>query len=320
MRISLITTVKNEAGSADALIQAIRHQTRRPDEWVVVDGGSTDGTVEKFRREPSCKVLELNCNIADGRNQALAASSGDIVAITDAGCRPTPSWLERLVAPLQRGEADISTGETLPLIRSSFDIAQWVLLDQFAGPIPLRRERALSSRCLAFHRKICSEAPFPVWLDHGEDTWLISQWRRDGRKIVWVDAVVEWEMRPTWRNFLLQHFRYMRGDGRALMHTGRHLLRFAFYLGLIAMVCFSHGHGMMIVMVIALWIVYFGLTAIGSFRPEIRQRTVTERLGAAALLLPLLLIMDASKSLGYLRGLLDRIGRRSRRQTFPGSP
>ena len=71
MKVSLITTVKNEAQHADSLIRAILQQTRQPDEWIVVDGGSVDDTAVKFRAIPLCTVLEHSCNRARGRNLAI---------------------------------------------------------------------------------------------------------------------------------------------------------------------------------------------------------------------------------------------------------
>ena len=57
MKVSLITTVRNEAATADRLIRSIRDQNRVPDEWLVVDGCSTDGTAEIFEGEPRCRVI-----------------------------------------------------------------------------------------------------------------------------------------------------------------------------------------------------------------------------------------------------------------------
>ena len=46
--ISICATVKNEADTVRALISDLKSQTLRPDEIVVVDGGSTDGTPEQL--------------------------------------------------------------------------------------------------------------------------------------------------------------------------------------------------------------------------------------------------------------------------------
>ena len=45
-RVLLLTTAHNEARFADALVDGVMSQTRRPDRWIVVDDGSSDGTFE----------------------------------------------------------------------------------------------------------------------------------------------------------------------------------------------------------------------------------------------------------------------------------
>ncbi len=49
MRVSVIATVLNEAGSIDLLLDSLAGQTRPPDEVVIVDGGSSDGTRGRLR-------------------------------------------------------------------------------------------------------------------------------------------------------------------------------------------------------------------------------------------------------------------------------
>ncbi len=44
MKVSLITTVKDAADDVGPFLASLAVQTRQPDEVVVVDGGSTDGT------------------------------------------------------------------------------------------------------------------------------------------------------------------------------------------------------------------------------------------------------------------------------------
>src|SRR6266571_1428649 len=96
-RISLIVTVLDEAGTIDDLLASIRAQTLAPDEVVIVDGGSTDGTWQRLRdwaeRVPLRLVRAPGASIARGRNLAVEAAMGDIIAVTDAGVRLDPGWL-----------------------------------------------------------------------------------------------------------------------------------------------------------------------------------------------------------------------------------
>ena len=98
-QVSVITTVLNEAGSIGVLLGSLLRQTRLPGEVVLVDGGSTDGTlevVECYARKASLPIRSLRvpgCNISEGRNAAIAAAHGEIIAVTDAGVRLAEDWL-----------------------------------------------------------------------------------------------------------------------------------------------------------------------------------------------------------------------------------
>mgnify|MGYP006193635623 CR=1 FL=1 len=77
-----------QLASDDAMLASLAAQTRSPDEVVICDGGSTDGTAEALRayaaavpdRLPRVQVLEApGANISQGRNLAIAAAEGPIV-------------------------------------------------------------------------------------------------------------------------------------------------------------------------------------------------------------------------------------------------
>jgi glycosyltransferase involved in cell wall biosynthesis len=314
MRVSLITTVRDETSSVEALTSAIAAQTRQPDEWIVVDGGSRDDTAERLRSAASARALPLRLevvpgNIACGRNAAIGAATGSVVAVTDAGCVPEQRWLEALVASLEDGTCDIVAGSTRARVRSAFDLAQWTLLDQLFGAHDTWRAPTLSSRSLAFRRELASQCAYPEWLDHGEDRWLLEEWQRRGHVVRVVearDAAVVWELRPTLGAFLLQHFRYMRGDARGRLRQGRHALRFAFYAALGLIVA-----GGQPLLAGALWGVYGAVSAAARWPAAARGMGGSARLGSLLWLAPLLLAMDVAKMAGYLTGRLERGVRRA---------
>ncbi|MYE80032.1 MAG: glycosyltransferase, partial [Chloroflexi bacterium] len=102
--ISLILTVLNEGDNIRQLLDSIAGQTRSADEIVIVDGGSSDDTVDIARsyaeRLPLRLLVAAGCNISQGRNLAIAEARGDIIAVTDAGVRLAADWLEAITAPL----------------------------------------------------------------------------------------------------------------------------------------------------------------------------------------------------------------------------
>ena len=110
MKVSVIVTVLNEGAAIERLLASLAGQSRPPDEVVVCDGGSTDGTPATLHawaalgRLPMQVLSEPGANISAGRNAAIAAATGEIIAVTDAGVRLEPDWLEALVAPFEQQE------------------------------------------------------------------------------------------------------------------------------------------------------------------------------------------------------------------------
>src|SRR5215204_6866284 len=112
--VSLIVTVRDDRPGFAQLLDAIAEQAETPDEIVVVDGGSKDGTLDELtaRHEslPPVRVFVApGSNIAAGRNIAVREARHDWIACTDAGCRPVRGWLAALkqashVADIARSE------------------------------------------------------------------------------------------------------------------------------------------------------------------------------------------------------------------------
>src|SRR5262249_34486014 len=95
-------------------MRSIAAQTCLPDEVVIVDGGSRDHTVAVIQsyadKLPLNVLVEPGCNISQGRNGAIAAARGDIIAVTDAGVELAPDWLEKLTRPFVDDSAVQVTG------------------------------------------------------------------------------------------------------------------------------------------------------------------------------------------------------------------
>ena len=105
MKRALIATLFNEADNVSRWWAQIRQQTVPPDEIVIVDGGSTDGTWEKLQHLTAnspvpVKLDQRRCNIAEGRNRAIALTDAEIIASTDAGSFLDPDWFGEVTRPL----------------------------------------------------------------------------------------------------------------------------------------------------------------------------------------------------------------------------
>ena len=130
MRVSVICTILNEGESIRRLMDSLVVQTRPPDEVVIVDGGSRDNTVaivREYADRLSLRVLvEPGANISRGRNVAIEAATGDVIASVDAGVWLEVVWLERLIAPLAGLQVESSTlkdpCEHVPAQPSTFNL------------------------------------------------------------------------------------------------------------------------------------------------------------------------------------------------------
>ncbi|MBN1446345.1 MAG: glycosyltransferase [Bacteroidetes bacterium] len=223
--VSLILTTLNEAGNAAMFFDGVRAGSVRPEEIVICDGGSTDETVETFRREagdlPVIIVEEHGATIAQGRNRAIAAARLDILAVTDAGCSISSTWLERITEPLLTDPAVDAVGGGYELVGERL-VQRWTA----AASIPLEDGDAdgflPSSRSFAARKSaIRAAGGYPEDLTFaGEDTALVLRMKALGQRFVtrW-DARVQWYTRPTLRAFLRQHYFYGLGDGEARSHS-----------------------------------------------------------------------------------------------------
>lgn len=123
-KVSVVVPVRNEQLSISDLLESLRTQTRRPDEVVICDGGSTDGTVKAIEGYAKCglqiRVIRTGPAFPGrARNSAIQAARFELIALTDAGVRLDPRWLERLLAPFEAPTSpDIVYGNFEPMRRS----------------------------------------------------------------------------------------------------------------------------------------------------------------------------------------------------------
>lgn len=87
MKISIITVVKNGAGTIEGTIKSVLGQSHDDIEFIVIDGGSTDGTldiIEKYKDRLSKMITGKDGGIYDAMNKGIKAASGDIIAILNS--------------------------------------------------------------------------------------------------------------------------------------------------------------------------------------------------------------------------------------------
>jgi glycosyltransferase involved in cell wall biosynthesis len=311
--VSLIATIKDEGDSIRPFLEGLLEQSRPPEEIVLADGGSSDSTVAEIERvrERSSVPIRLveapGTNISEGRNVAIGEASHDVIAVTDAGTRPNPDWLELLVAPLERDEAaSVASGFFLPGGKGWRQRALAIAITPQREEIDAE-EFLPSSRSIAFRRDWWQRVGgYPEWLLHCEDLVFDLDLRSAGASFVFVpDSVVVWDARPDLRSFGRQYFNYARGDGHANLWPKRHLLRYGAYtLG--ALLLARRRSPATLTMLALGWLGYQAKY----FRRLLRipaSDQQAEQLKALAYVPVVVTVGDAAKLIGYALGSWERL-------------
>ncbi|MSQ24360.1 MAG: glycosyltransferase [Chloroflexi bacterium] len=312
-RVSLVATLLNEAKSVRALLASIDKQTRRPDEVVLVDGGSNDGTLELLEQwaadRSEARILSApGATIAQGRNLAIRAASHELIAVTDAGVTLDPAWLARLAASLEDDPSvSVAGGFFVAETQGSFEQAMG------ATVLPAREdidgESFLpSSRSVAFRRSAWEKVGgYPEWLDYCEDVVFDLQLRRAGYRFTWdPDAVVRFRPRSNLRAFLVQYYRYARGDGKADLWRRRHAVRYVAYLCGVALMARPHPLTFLALLVAGSWYLRRPVERLLAQASRHRREALL-----ALLLIPLIRATgDVAKMLGYPAGVIWRLRQR----------
>lgn len=202
MKVSVTVPVRDEEAALGCLIDSLLAQTRVPDEIVLADGGSTDGTVVLARAYEGRGVRLLEIGPAfpgRGRNRAIEAARHEWVALIDAGCVADPRWLESLLKSLSESGERVRAvfGCYEPRIRTEWDVAQALALVPPADPASGCRTPSTASALL--HRSAWQQVGgFPEDLRAAEDLVFFERLAAARVPSTWCpEAVVLWSLAPT---------------------------------------------------------------------------------------------------------------------------
>ena len=230
MNVSICITVKNEEESIGRLLDSLLAQSKRANEIVIVDGGSSDKTLEIIghyqKRFSNLKLLKEKVSRAKGRNLGIEVARNEIVVLTDAGCVARRDWLKNITAPFENPEVEVVAGfyhmvasfayqkvASFAYKMTTFEKAETV----FLGVSPDKFDVTFlpSTRSIAFRKSTWeSIGGFSEKLtDTAEDTTFNFKILKTGVKIVRVkNAIVEWGMPKDLTEFFWKVFSYAKGD------------------------------------------------------------------------------------------------------------
>ena len=207
--VSIVMTVKNEEENISMILDSFLKQTYKFHEIVINDNGSDDRTINVIKEyqkiDARIKLVESKSqSIGRGRNTAIKHSSGDILAIMDAGIYPQKDWLEKVVSPLlKNSDLDIVWGnivfDTKSRIIPSTSLSMGLV---FLTKYSEASRKGKNVPSTAFRRKVWENMNgFPEIDVPIEDLLLISKVSKKGLKVMKVhDAIAYYFKYPTTYN------------------------------------------------------------------------------------------------------------------------
>jgi len=123
LKVSIVTVVLNNKEYIEDCMESVFRQTHRPMEYIVIDGGSTDGTVEvieKYADRVSFWMSEPDRGIYDAMNKGVRKSSGDVIGILNSDdMYADEKVIEKVVGCFLKTSADTCYGDLVYVDRGT---------------------------------------------------------------------------------------------------------------------------------------------------------------------------------------------------------
>lgn len=303
MKVSLIVPLQNEERTATKLLESIAGQTRPPDEVVVVDAGSDDGTgaiVSSFAARLPVRLLQKG-RLFPGlaRNAGVEVARHPWLAFTDGGVRLAPDWLEKLLAVGESAAADVVFGSFDPVTDTFFRRCAAVA---YVPGATADGGRGPSVASMAVRREAFARSGgFPDFRA-AEDLIFFERLLALPLRVAHAPAaIVQWELAPdarrTFHRFALYSEHNLRAGRARYWHRG--VLRHYVLIALVTVATVMSGGGSWGIAVYPLWQIVRSARSAWQKRDAFDFAVLDPRhvLGAAALSC----LIDAATLLGTLR-------------------
>src|SRR3990172_6941197 len=187
--VSVVIRCYNEEDHIGRLLQGISRQTVRDVEIIVVDSGSTDGTLAVVAQYPAKVVTVPPQEFSFGRslNFGCAAAGGDYIVIASAHVYPLyDDWIERLLAPFADPRVALTYGRQCGDDRTRYAERQ-VFAHWFPPASDLNRPTAFCNNAnAAIRRGIWERFSYDEELTGLEDLEWARRVKRAGYRIAYV--------------------------------------------------------------------------------------------------------------------------------------
>jgi glycosyltransferase involved in cell wall biosynthesis len=220
IKISVIIPTKNSHNRIEACLKSLVNQSFSDYEIIIVDGHSSDDTVDLASKFPVRIFFEDGGNRASACNVGVSHAKGEIVAFTDDDCVVPKDWLERIAINFDRDEMQVLGGPSLTPPESTH--LEKALGATYAQVVDLTALGNKSGKKIAgcnsayLKSTLINAGGFNEKLVTHEETEIHLRIFRKGGKIFYDPKMpVLHYRRTTFRSFYKQFYRY--GLGKAGM-------------------------------------------------------------------------------------------------------
>jgi GT2 family glycosyltransferase len=113
-RISIVTVVRNNAKTIRRAIESVLNQSYTNIEYIVIDGGSTDGTLEiiqEFNDRLALWISEPDDGIFDAMNKGVSLTGGDYVALLNSDDYYRSDAIQKVAIAIEMTRPDVVYGD-----------------------------------------------------------------------------------------------------------------------------------------------------------------------------------------------------------------
>lgn len=192
MTISVVIPAYNEEKYLPRTLASLSKLDRKPDEIIVVDGGSTDRTAKVARAHGATVITVAHRGIGFARDKGLIKAKGDIIAFTDADTIVPGDWLTKIEETVSRpGVVGVFGTFRVPdgwwVYRGYVNYIQpWLNQLYYWLGIPMA-----AGQNMAFLRKVgLSVGGFPEDYKIAEDIEMATRLKKSGKVLLRGDLIV----------------------------------------------------------------------------------------------------------------------------------
>lgn len=305
--VTLVVPMLNEAQVLHELLTGLANQTRKPNEIIFIDAGSTDGSIEivnewwRVHGWPclGCRVVtSLGAYPGEARNVGIKESQGQWIAFIDAGIEPENNWLEQLLDHSKESSSEGVFGVCLFTADTFFQRVVCSLTSGYGAVIPVLPASIIKKEVFNI------VGLFPKKFRAAEDLLWLSEYERH-----YGDRTVAWGAKVIYRHFpknLTALAKKWRLAEYCCVLSGMRKKQRIIFLAILLLLLLSFNYNAMLGAIL----LFSYLTLRAVFFPiyrSVERSWWTSQLSAIPVAILTAIVIDISKLVGNIQGVLSAI-------------